>query len=74
MYLFKNETHESGIDKEDQRWNHSSGEDDDGGSSSSYKWKDLSQKSKPTKQTTGNFDKFIIFIVICSWIKSRLIN
>lgn len=54
IYLFKDEIHDDGSDREDQRWNNSSDDDNDDGSAE-YNWKGINEQNKSEKQTKGKF-------------------
>lgn len=54
IYLFKDEIHDGGSDREDQRWNNSSDDDNDDGGAE-YNWEGINEQKKSEKQTKGKF-------------------
>lgn len=55
IYLFKDDIHDGGSDREDQRWNNSSDDDNDDDGGAEYNWEGLNEQKKSEKQTKGKF-------------------
>lgn len=64
IYLFKDEVHDGGSDKEDQRWNNSSDDDNGDDGVSEYKWEVLNEHKKSEKQAKGKFKENIKLVLI----------
>jgi len=71
--LFKDEIHDGGSDREDQRWNNSSDDDNDDDGGAEYNWEGLNKQKKSEKQTKGKFKKKIKLVLIYL-VNKKLIN
>jgi len=55
IYLFKDEINDGGSDKEVQKWNNLSDNDNDDDVGAEYNWGGLNEQKKSEKQTKGKF-------------------